>query len=439
MITEITRISYDSNGDVLSDGLHSYAWDADGRPTTIDTVTVTYDALGRTVEQSNSGSYTEIVYAPLGNKLALMNGTSTLKEAFAPLPAGATAVYNASGLQYYRHPDWLGSSRFASTSTRTMYNDLAFAPFGEPYAQAGSIGVTDVSFGGNDEDTVANLYDAQFREYGIQGRWPSPDPAGMAAANPANPQSWDRYAYVMNNPLTSTDPSGMRTAPEYYDLSDDEAFWAGAPLDMSGGGGGGVLFGCDEFDFIDTNSYCNQTILPIVTGTYSPFQYQYTGPASDGQTVTFDTWDQYANWSTSVAAGAPDPCVFVSQGSNGVYTGTANTTLDQVGCQNAGGTWVVPGFTWIVNGTTGAVVSGAPSIQWHQDGAYGAYFACVSNEWFSDPDKILAIGFGNVAVAGWAASGNLVKAGIGLATVGAVEIQTALSFRETCSQEVYGR
>ncbi|MHB8413612.1 MAG: hypothetical protein ACYDDI_16930, partial [Candidatus Acidiferrales bacterium] len=128
-------------------------------PTTIDTVTVTYDALERMVEQDKSGSYTEIVYAPKGNKLALMSGTSTLKQAFAPLPAGATAVYNSSGLQYYRHPDWLGSSRFASTSTRTMYNDLAFAPFGEPYAQAGSIGVTDVSFGGNDEDTVANLYD----------------------------------------------------------------------------------------------------------------------------------------------------------------------------------------------------------------------------------------------------------------------------------------
>ena len=34
----------------------------------------------------------------------------------------------------------------------------------------------------------------------IVGRWPSPDPAGLAAANPLNPQSWNRYAYVMKNP-----------------------------------------------------------------------------------------------------------------------------------------------------------------------------------------------------------------------------------------------
>jgi len=42
--------------------------------------------VARMVEQNKSGSYAEIVYDALGNKLALMNGTSTLKEAFAPLP-----------------------------------------------------------------------------------------------------------------------------------------------------------------------------------------------------------------------------------------------------------------------------------------------------------------------------------------------------------------
>src|SRR6185437_917108 len=191
-----------SNGDVLGDGLHSYVWDAETRPTTIDTVTVTYDALERMV----------------GNKLALMNGTSTLVKGFAPLPAGATAVYNPSGLQYYRHPDWLGSSRFSSTPSRAMYNDLAFAPFGEQYAQSGSTGVTDTSFAGNNEDTTTNLYDAQFREYGIQGRWPSPDPAGVAAVDPSNPQSLNRYAYTLNNPLSYTDTLGLWVGVCGYEL-----------------------------------------------------------------------------------------------------------------------------------------------------------------------------------------------------------------------------
>ena len=207
--------SYDANGNVLNDSSNTYAWDSLGRPTTIDGVTVTYDALGRMVEQDKSGSYTQIVYDPLGNKLALMNTTTTLTEAFGPLPAGGTAVYTSSSLgtankvAYYRHPDWMGSSRFSSTPTRTLYNDLAYAPFGEQYAASGTTGVTNTSFGGNNEDTTTNLYDAYFREYGIQGRWPSPDPAGMAVANPGNPQSWNRYAYALNNPLLFTDPSGL--------------------------------------------------------------------------------------------------------------------------------------------------------------------------------------------------------------------------------------
>jgi uncharacterized protein RhaS with RHS repeats len=49
-----------------------------------------------------------------------------------------------------------------------------------------------------------------FREYSpIQGRWVSPDPAGLAAVNLTDPQSWNRYAYVRNQPLLFTDPTGL--------------------------------------------------------------------------------------------------------------------------------------------------------------------------------------------------------------------------------------
>src|SRR5262249_44632846 len=89
--------TYDLNGNVTGDGSHTYAWDADGRPVTLDSVGLTFDALGRMVEQNRSGVYTEIVYGPDGGKLALMNGQSLVK-AFVPLPGSATAVYTSSGL-----------------------------------------------------------------------------------------------------------------------------------------------------------------------------------------------------------------------------------------------------------------------------------------------------------------------------------------------------
>jgi RHS repeat-associated protein len=159
------------------------------------------------VEQAVGSNYTQVVYGPLGNKLALMNG-QTLVKAFVPLPGGATAVYNNSGFAYYRHSDWLGSSRLASTPGRAVYYDGAYAPFGESYAETGT---TDRSFTGQNQDTVSGLDDFMFREYSAsqQGRWISPDPAGLAAVDMTNPQSWNRYAYVGNNPLNFIDPLGL--------------------------------------------------------------------------------------------------------------------------------------------------------------------------------------------------------------------------------------
>jgi RHS repeat-associated protein len=39
-------------------------------------------------------------------------------------------------------------------------------------------------------------------------RWLTPDPLGKKAASLSNPQSWNMYAYVLNNPTTNNDPNG---------------------------------------------------------------------------------------------------------------------------------------------------------------------------------------------------------------------------------------
>jgi RHS repeat-associated protein len=386
--------SYDANGDVLNDSLHTYAWDSLGRPTTIDSVTVTYDALGRMVEQDKSGSYTQIVYDPLGNKLALMSTTTTLTEAFAPLPAGATAVYTSSSLgttnkvAYYRHPDWMGSSRFSSTPTRTMYNDLAYAPFGEQYATSGTTGVANTSFAGNNGDTTTNLYDAYFREYGIQGRWPSPDPAGMAAANPANPQSWNRYAYVLNSPLNSTDPSGLMSMPCR------EANKPPCINTVAGGIGSddddgfddfGDTFGCDSIgDAIDPSGGCGQALNWFATPNWMPWNIVYNG-AINGVTytnATFGTWSDYFNFLTTAAAGGPDPCVFSNGGNVNV---SVNNSMNLQQCQQAGGQWVPPGVNYVVspNGVVQTDAEDEQAIAVAQSGAMaGNYLSCVGSNAF---------------------------------------------------------
>jgi len=252
--------TYDANGNLTTDNLNTYTWDADSHPTTVSTggstVGVTYDALGRMVEKSVSSTYTEFIYSPTGEKIASVNG-QTLVRAFVRLPGSAKAVYNSSGIAYYRHSDWLGSSRLASTPSRTLYSSSAYAPFGEQYATSGS---TDASFTDQNQDTVSSLYDMPARRYSYsQGRWISPDPAGRAAVLLTNPQSWNRYVYVLNNPLRLIDPTGMDETSE--DCSQDNGDPDGSGSDQncgdSGGGGGGDGSGDNSGDNSGNQPSCD--------------------------------------------------------------------------------------------------------------------------------------------------------------------------------------
>src|SRR5271170_8054355 len=122
----VTGFRYDGMGNVTNDGANTYQYDAEGRPITVGSVQTTFDAFGRAVEQNNGGAHKQIVYSPSGAKFAFMNG-QTVQQYFAPLAAGVTAVYNGSGLAYYRHADWLGNSRFAATPPGSVYYDAAYA------------------------------------------------------------------------------------------------------------------------------------------------------------------------------------------------------------------------------------------------------------------------------------------------------------------------
>lgn len=248
------NVSYDKNGNLLTDNLNTYTWDPNwGTMLTVSTgsatVTAIYDAQGRMVENNAGGSYSEFVYGPTSAKVAKCNG-QTLVKAFVALPGGAKAIYNSSGLAYFRHSDWLGSSRLTSTAAKptSMYSSTAYAPFGEQYATAGT---ADASFTGQDQDTVDSLYDFLARRQSpSQGRWISPDPAGRGAVILTNPQSWNRYAYALNNPLALIDAMGLRARRRHRGAQamDDPIDPMPDDDDDGGGGGGGGGGGCDASD-----------------------------------------------------------------------------------------------------------------------------------------------------------------------------------------------
>jgi RHS repeat-associated protein len=209
--------TYDASGNLTKDcsfaNPHSYTWNAYNLPSTLFTTNVTYDALGREVEFEVSSSYSQILYSPIG-KLGVMQGQTPVRTRF-PLPGGSTAEITGVNSGYYiLHADWLGTARLATSFTsRAMAEDVAYAPFGEYYANVGNI-ESPLNFTSQSQDTLSGLYDFLYREHNpVQGRWISPDPAGLNAVDITNPQSWNRYGYVSNSPLSNIDPSGLACYP----------------------------------------------------------------------------------------------------------------------------------------------------------------------------------------------------------------------------------
>jgi RHS repeat-associated protein len=81
-------------------------------------------------------------------------------------------------------------------------------PFGDGWTTTGFTG--DIfHYAELDTDVESGTDHAQFRQYNqTQGRWMSPDPYS-GSYDMSNPQTFNRYAYVMDAPLAFVDPTGQ--------------------------------------------------------------------------------------------------------------------------------------------------------------------------------------------------------------------------------------
>ena len=155
-----------------------------------------------------------------------------------------------NGTTYFAQHDHLGSTRLLmQVNGTTGQNSWDYYPFGEIVTSGYD---TTHLFTGDEYDSESNLDHTQFRQYSSSlGRWMSPDPAGLAAVDPTNPQSWNRYSYVLNNPLALIDPLGLSDCPDDKSTcGDDPGENTGAPgVGIWGNfGPGNPANGCDTAD-----------------------------------------------------------------------------------------------------------------------------------------------------------------------------------------------
>lgn len=166
-----------------------------------------YDGSGRRVSKSNGKLYW---YGSGGEILAETNASgATLNEYIffggkrvAMLPAGGNPIYYAE--------DLLGSSRVITQNNGAVCYDADFDPYGGEHPYTNNCPSSNAyKFEGKERDaeTGNDNFGARYNSSNF-GRFMSPDPDG-AGASPDNPQSWNAYAYVLDNPINNTDPDGM--------------------------------------------------------------------------------------------------------------------------------------------------------------------------------------------------------------------------------------
>lgn len=222
----ITGGSYDNAGNLLSDGTHSYQFDAENKIRKIDNnLAYVYDGDGQRVRKL-LGENVRLVYGPSGHVIAEFDGsTGALKKEYIYGENGLIATIepsavNSNGTRYVTS-DYLGSPRVVTSSAASVVSRHDYMPFGEELGTGlggrtvgAGFGVTDglrQKFTQHERDTESGLDYFQARYYSSsQGRFISIDPQN-AGAERDNPQSWNAYSYALNNPLKYSDPSGLAT------------------------------------------------------------------------------------------------------------------------------------------------------------------------------------------------------------------------------------
>jgi RHS repeat-associated protein len=206
---QIPGWGYDPAGNVTAPTAPTITYDAENRQVTncppLGCETYVYDGSAQRVQKysTSSPSTTTVtyVYDAFGNLAAEYGATEP----------GLTA---ASGTQYLAM-DHLGSTRLVMGAQTERHDYL---PFG--YEVTGGWRTAGLGYGPNtvpqkftgqirDNETGLDYFQARYYS-AAQGRFLSPDP-GNAGADPSDPQTWNGYAYVGNNPLSRTDPSGLVT------------------------------------------------------------------------------------------------------------------------------------------------------------------------------------------------------------------------------------
>ena len=205
---QISGYTYDAAGDMISGGGHTYQYDAEGRLASVDggtTESYIYNAVGQQVRLVSSSYTWDHLYDSAGQWMGRWSNNAWAASGVFHLAGRPFAIYIDQ--TYFIHVNNLGSTVMTTTPQGVVDGDTQMYPWGQDW------------LGGTPEwhfaafqygDSATGLYPTLNRQYANgEGRWLTPDPGGEKVVHLDDPQTWNMYAYVGNNPTTDTDPTGL--------------------------------------------------------------------------------------------------------------------------------------------------------------------------------------------------------------------------------------
>jgi len=123
------------------------------------------------------------------------------------VPTSQRLAVREGGVLYFLLTDHLGSTSLTTNASGAVTAEVRYAPFGTDRYTTGTT-PTSYRFTGQRKDATIGLYFYNSRYYDpLLGRFIQSD---TLVPNPSVPQSLNRYAYTLNNPVRYTDPSGNK-------------------------------------------------------------------------------------------------------------------------------------------------------------------------------------------------------------------------------------